>query len=347
MPTIFPGLIMTLDSDDSSIFSSYLYAVLACALVFSIWVLGRLEARMHPAHIPQNASNEIPGQTDSETNSSDITTNVEFNRQEKVGVCTSISCIRCSKSVYSVEKLLRRWREIERDFKPDQNARNKIKNGILNTSKVPMKYKSSQQEPTLFYLEGLSGQIWYDRLNYTSEVSILEKQCTLDIFQQEFMRVYQNLDDGWVSNKVPSGEWHLFYLINQGVKNHRNCLQCPKVVETIEGLQSAMLNCAFGNAMFSVLLPGTSIGRHCGPTNVRIRCHVPLKTPEGYFISVAGEERAWKRGKILIFDDSFYHEVYCHAGVDEPRVVLMIDLWHPSLLSKERELIRELFFLQQ
>ncbi|XP_028396833.1 aspartate beta-hydroxylase domain-containing protein 2-like [Dendronephthya gigantea] len=326
---------MTLDSDHSSTFPSYLYAVLTCALVFLIWSLGRLQARI--------LFDKVRSQTYSQTNSSKITTDVEFRRQEKVDVCTSISCIRCSKSVYSVEKLLTKWKEIEQAFEPDENTRNKVKNGILDTSKVSKKYRSSQQEPTLFYLEGLPSRSWYNKQDYSTEVSILEKKCTLGIFEEEFMKVYENLDKGWVSNKVPSGEWHLFYFINQGVKDYRNCLQCPKVVETIEGLESAMLDCAFGNVMYSVLLPGTSIGRHCGPTNARIRCHVPLIAPKGYFISVAGEQRTWKKGDILIFDDSFYHEVYCHAGLNEPRVVLMIDLWHPSLLLKEREMIRKLF----
>lgn len=113
----------------------------------------------------------------------------------------------------------------------------------------------------------------------------------MDIFRKEFVNVYQDSSVGWMANKVPSGGWHLFYLVNQGVKNPDNCLKCPKTLVTFEGLNLTMLDCAFGNVVFSVLLRSTCIARHCGPTNVRIGFHVLLQTPKGFFISVAGEEQ--------------------------------------------------------
>ena len=35
------------------------------------------------------------------------------------------------------------------------------------------------------------------------------------------------------------------------------------------------------------------------------------------------------RVKVLLFDDSFEHEVWNHTS--EPRLVLIVDIWHPQL----------------
>ena len=43
---------------------------------------------------------------------------------------------------------------------------------------------------------------------------------------------------------------------------------------------------------------------------------------------------SWEAGKILLFDDSFEHEV--RNDTDEERVVLLIRLWHPELMTRGR-----------
>lgn len=49
---------------------------------------------------------------------------------------------------------------------------------------------------------------------------------------------------------------------------------CPQTVEVLKSLKNFLRNCAFGNACFSVLKPGSNISAHYGPCNVRIRCHL-------------------------------------------------------------------------
>lgn len=44
--------------------------------------------------------------------------------------------------------------------------------------------------------------------------------------------------------------------------------------------------------------------------------------------------RSWKDGEIIIFDDSFEHEVW-HNGTDF-RLVLIVDVWHPEITSTEK-----------
>lgn len=52
-----------------------------------------------------------------------------------------------------------------------------------------------------------------------------------------------------------------------------------------------------------------------------------------------GETRRWQAGQCLVFDDSFEHAV--HIG-DAPRLVLIVDVFHPHLTRNERQLIRTL-----
>ena len=65
-----------------------------------------------------------------------------------------------------------------------------------------------------------------------------------------------------------------------------------------------------GSAYFSALTPGARLRPHCGPTNVRLRVHVGLEVEAGARLRVGNETRAWVDGGVLIFDDSFEHEVW-------------------------------------
>ena len=46
---------------------------------------------------------------------------------------------------------------------------------------------------------------------------------------------------------------------------------------------------------------------------------------------------------ILIFDDSFEHEVF-HNGTGD-RIILLFDIWHPEIEKEERVAIIEMFDL--
>jgi hypothetical protein len=96
---------------------------------------------------------------------------------------------------------------------------------------------------------------------------------------------------------------------------------------------------------------------HCGPTNARLRLHLPIAVPAGEFtLSVGGERRRWREGVPLLFDDSFRHEVFAKPSlaahdnvptepvgddggvgyVGDVRLVLIVDVWHPSVPADER-----------
>ena len=73
----------------------------------------------------------------------------------------------------------------------------------------------------------------------------------------------------------------------------------------------------------------SKLGARCGPSNLRLRCHLGVRVPEGARVRVAGETRPWAEGECLVFDDSFEHEVW-HEG-DDDLILLVCDMWHPEM----------------
>ena len=64
---------------------------------------------------------------------------------------------------------------------------------------------------------------------------------------------------------------------------------------------------------------------------------------EGYCeMTVGGKTRRYADdGTLLLFDDSFLHEVHNRSSTD--RVVLLCDLWHPDLSEEDRRRISDTF----
>lgn len=109
--------------------------------------------------------------------------------------------------------------------------------------------------------------------------------------------------------------------------------------------------------------PGTRIEPHCGPTDIRDQLQYPLSVPlnasvdstkenndtgrrnKSPRLNILNETLEWEEGKAFVFDDSFVHsaEYPCSEGMSEVRVVLVIDLWHPSLTNIEREMLQGLY----
>ena len=118
--------------------------------------------------------------------------------------------------------------------------------------------------------------------------------------------------------------WKTYFLYVFGYKSEANSAQCPetaRLMEQIPGMKSAM---------FSILAQGKHIPAHRGIYKGLLRCHLGLLVPEPkekIRIRVGNDFRHWEEGKVMVFDDTFEHEVW-HEG-DSPRVVLFIDFVRP------------------
>ncbi len=128
------------------------------------------------------------------------------------------------------------------------------------------------------------------------------------------------------------GAWDVFLFYERGRRNEENCARCPVITRVIESHNT--VRTLAGLLYVSKLSPGTRINPHRGPTNLRLRCHLGIRIPEGDCgLKVGGETRRWQEGRCIVFDDSMEHESWNQTS--EPRIVLIIDFWHPDLTPAE------------
>jgi len=128
------------------------------------------------------------------------------------------------------------------------------------------------------------------------------------------------------------GSWDVFMLYERGRKHLANCRRCPQITRIIERYNT--VRSLSGLIYISRMAPGTYIHPHRGPTNIRLRCHLGIRVPKGNCgVDVSGTRASWAEGKCLVFDDYFEHSAWNYT--DESRIVLIVDLWHPALLTSE------------
>jgi aspartyl/asparaginyl beta-hydroxylase (cupin superfamily) len=137
-----------------------------------------------------------------------------------------------------------------------------------------------------------------------------------------------------------SSRWSSYFLWRNGLPVAAHQQRCPKTTAALSAVPMADIGGLCPNAMFSALAPRTRIPPHHGETNARIVVHLPLVVPPGCSYRVGFEERKWKVGEILAFDDSIEHEA--RNDGDELRVVLIFDVWNPLLSAGERDMVRAL-----
>ena len=95
------------------------------------------------------------------------------------------------------------------------------------------------------------------------------------------------------------------------------------------------------SAYFSVLAPGAHIPAHFGQTNSHATVHLPLDTNDKARLRVGDKWFDLPYGKAFVFDDSFEHSAE-NKG-DEPRVVLVFEIWNPYLSLAERTAVEASF----
>jgi len=298
-----------------------------------------------------------------------LTTDYGKARSDDRYKCDSPDCARCNqfRDIDELEQRLELFRstaDIERSSIDVQHKNIKrVERLLVNSSDRYLVFSAVVKEsgyekdmgdisvesiPQVWVLPGLTRQpIWsenitdlYSRLHdiklATENVNILSN------LKMEFKTANES-DSGWKMNTTPSGQWKIFPLYNQGSQNEPNCAMCPRTVHFLKSMRLFMEDHTFGNALFSVLAPGSRIEPHAGPCNYRLRCHLPLAVPSGFKLRVGKTVSSWEEDKLLIFDDSFIHEVWSDELHKEGRAVLIFDIWHPEVTSLEKAAIKYMF----
>lgn len=143
------------------------------------------------------------------------------------------------------------------------------------------------------------------------------------------------------------GDWREHVLFGSGA-SHNDSI-APRTKDLIRKHAKDAVDLAesgAGEIIFSVLSPGTRIAPHCASTNIRLTAHLGLVVPEEGSqlddpgipkcgIRVANEWHGWKVGKMIVFDDSFEHEV--QNDTDEVRAVLLLRFYNPTIPYEKRE----------
>jgi len=204
------------------------------------------------------------------------------------------------------------------------------------------------QEPTDFHYPGLPEIEFHDR-NLFPELGALE--AATETIRGEFdaliaaeaaeMVPYIQYPDHvpvaqWAElNK--NRNWTAIHLLQNGQRIDANARHCPRTMQVLARLPQPDVPGASPNAMFSLLAPRTKIPPHTGVANTRLVCHLPLIIPPGCGFRVGSTIRAWELGKAFVFDDTIEHAAWNDS--DELRVVLIVDLWPPSLGKAERDAV--------
>ncbi|PNI34519.1 ASPH isoform 3 [Pan troglodytes] len=196
---------------------------------------------------------------------------------------------------------------------------------------------ASVWQRSLYNVNGLKAQPWWTpkETGYTELVKSLERNWKL--IRDEGLAVMDKAKGLFLpedENLRERGDWSQFTLWQQGRRNENACKGAPKTCTLLEKFPETT-GCRRGQIKYSIMHPGTHVWPHTGPTNCRLRMHLGLVIPkEGCKIRCANETKTWEEGKVLIFDDSFEHEVWQDAS--SFRLIFIVDVWHPELTPQQR-----------
>ena len=163
----------------------------------------------------------------------------------------------------------------------------------------------------------------------------------------EGIRPYVAMDKGTPENKWSdldhSLDWSAFFLWRHGVRDDDACARCPETAKAVEALPLSNIPGKSPTVFFSILRPRTHLPAHTGVTNARAIVHLPLIIPESCGFRVGGETREWRPGRAFAFDDTIDHEAWNNS--DQPRAILIFDVWNPHLTDAEKRMLQRFFEL--
>jgi len=249
------------------------------------------------------------------------------------GFCENPSCLRCNKNVFLMENAKRNFMDIEEEV-----GIQRIKKSIIEADA-----DAESISPHLLYINDLvSIPIWsIDDLPTSYKLDYYLLKENINVFIKDYDKLqFSGKNDGC---------WSKLFLLNQGVIDSQHSKICCETSYLLEQCANLMGNCVFAYRFFSILHPNSTIEEHYGPTNCRLRCHIPLQVPyEEYAdckMNVDDTIVNWKEGELLLFDDSLNHSVSYEANenYNVDRVVLLVDFWHPDLTLLERECIKKCY----
>ncbi len=207
-------------------------------------------------------------------------------------------------------------------------------------------YPDPRQRPTFFYIPGLPPSAYFDRRlfpwisAYEAHFEDIRRELeALLPTARGRERVFdsESLEQENLRGHDAAPSWNGYYFYRHGAPREENRAACPHTARALDDIPLIRIREHGPEVLFSVFTQGTHLLPHRGVTNARAVSHLPLIVPEDCALKVGGEERAWREGKMVAFDDTYEHEAWNRSR--QVRVVLIADLWNPHLTAIEREAI--------
>jgi aspartyl/asparaginyl beta-hydroxylase (cupin superfamily) len=207
-----------------------------------------------------------------------------------------------------------------------------------------------RQQPSFMYFPYLPAIEFYERSDFPWLAAL---EAATDDIREELLCVLSDGDDvlepyvahGRTGSQEArfrdlhqSRRWGVYFLWQEGVAYPEHIARCPRTVAALENWPRCEVPGCSPTVVFSILDAKARIPPHTGVNNTRLIIHLPLIVPPGCGFRVGAEHREWEPGQALIFDDTIEHEAWNDS--DEPRAVLILDVWNPALSVAEREMVR-------
>ena len=156
-----------------------------------------------------------------------------------------------------------------------------------------------------------------------------------EAIRNEYLQLREYQLQSWFQKEIYEGDWKVFGFFDwPSGKKKPGAEYCPITVSIIEKFIKG-----HAAAGFSILKPGTVIEPHRGHEGNFLRCHLGLSIPDSCALDIEGEQRSWKEGKVMIFDDTFEHSAWNKSNQD--RAILLLDFYkftyYPKSFYEEQE----------
>jgi Aspartyl/Asparaginyl beta-hydroxylase len=145
---------------------------------------------------------------------------------------------------------------------------------------------------------------------------LVDLEAHLDVIRDEFFTLRSQITNFTVESAGlhDTKQWTVFPLFINGHEQSRECSFVSKTCDFLKQY-SLVTSVQDGQVKFSVMLPGTYVKPHAGPSNSRLRVHCTLRTfnegPKAAALRVGTDVRHWNvdSSPCFVFDESCEHEV--------------------------------------
>ena len=204
------------------------------------------------------------------------------------------------------------------------------------------------QQPTSFYFPGLPQRPFYGRDEFGWAAALEERTTEIRAELEALLRSQAEQFEPYVAadadrsggtapNAHLAGDasWSAYHLLRGGEPVEGHAERFPATLEALELAPLPRVDGRAPMALFSLLKPGAHIRPHHGLFNFRLICHLPLVVPPECTLRVGNQQRQWREGELLIFDDSMEHEAWNRS--DRQRIILLFEIWRPEIGEADRE----------